>query len=291
MSEPASWLRVGLYARVSSDAQKENETIASQVAALEERIRHDGQVLAAELRFLDEAWSGSTLVRPALERLRDSAARGELDRLYVYKPDRLARNYPYQFLLLQELQQCGVEVIFLNLPAQPTPEERMLLEFQGIFAEYERAQILERSRRGKRYAAQCGKVSALSLAPYGYRYISKAEGQGVASYEPVPEHARVVQQIFTWVGHERLSIEHVCRRLNQQGIVTAKGKPHWTRSSVWNILKNQPIKERRPMADAASANAGLDCARVVGGRSILGMPCPCTRCRPRSGCAFRCRRW
>ncbi len=103
MSEPLKLLRVGLYARVSSDAQKENETIASQVAALEERIRHDGQVLAAELRFLDEAWSGSTLVRPALERLRDTAARGELDRLYVHKPDRLARNYPYQFLLLQEL--------------------------------------------------------------------------------------------------------------------------------------------------------------------------------------------
>jgi site-specific DNA recombinase len=257
MPEPASLLRVGLYARVSSDGQKENETIASQVAALEERIHRDGQVLAAELRFIDEAWSGSTLVRPALERLRDTAARGDLDRLYVYKPDRLARNYPYQFLLVQELQQCGVQVIFLNLPANPTAEERMLLEFQGIFAEYERAQILDRSRRGKRYAAQCGKVSVLSHAPYGYRYISKSEGQGVASLEPVSEHAHVVQQIFTWVGHQRLTIEQVRRRLNEQGILTAKGKSHWSRVSVWNILKNpayqgtavygkRRVGERRP---------------------------------------------
>jgi site-specific DNA recombinase len=257
MSESESLLRVGLYARVSSEAQKENETIASQVAALEERIRGDGQVLSADLRFLDEAFSGSTLVRPALERLRDMAARGGLDRLYVHKPDRLARNYAYQFLLIQEFQQCGVAVIFLNLKSNPTAEERMLLEFQGVFAEYERAQILERSRRGKRYAAQCGKVSALSRAPYGYRYISKSQGQGVAQYEPLAEQGRVVQQIFTWIGHEHLTIEHVCRRLNQEGIVTAKGKPHWGRTSVWNILKNpayqgtaiygrRRIGERRP---------------------------------------------
>src|SRR5258708_6833728 len=100
-----------------------------------------------------------------MERLRDTAVRGDLDRLYVWRPARLTRHYSYQFLLLQELQQCGVEVVFLNLPTNPSPEERMLLEFQGIFAEYERAQILERSRRGKRHAAQCGKVSALGCAP------------------------------------------------------------------------------------------------------------------------------
>src|SRR5262249_1635641 len=180
MAENQTLLRVGLYARVSSDAQKEDETIDSQIAVLEERIQRDGQVVAADLRFLDEAWTGTTLMRPALERLRDLAARGGLDRLYVEKPDRLARNYPYQFLLVQELQQCGVDVIFLNLPTNPSPEERLLLEFQGVFAEYEREQILARSRRGKRYAAQCGKVSVLSRAPYGYRYIGKAEGQGVA---------------------------------------------------------------------------------------------------------------
>jgi len=258
MAENQSLLRVGLYARVSSDAQKEDETIDSQIAVLEERIQRDGQVVAAELRFLDEAWTGTTLMRPALERLRDLAARGGLDRLYVEKPDRLARNYPYQFLLVQELQHCGVEVVFLNLPTNPSPEERLLLEFQGVFAEYEREQILARSRRGKRYAAQCGKVSVLSHAPYGYRYIGKAEGQGVARYEPVWEQARVVQQIFAWVGHEHLTIDHVCRRLHQEGIVTATGKSHWSRTSVWNILKNpayqgsaaygkRRVGERRPL--------------------------------------------
>src|SRR5438067_12818817 len=99
MSLSQNLLRAALYARVSSETQKGNETIASQVAALEERIQGDGLALAADMRFLDEGYSGSTLVRPALERLRDTAARGALDRLYVYAPDRLARSYPYQFLL------------------------------------------------------------------------------------------------------------------------------------------------------------------------------------------------
>src|SRR6516165_5438535 len=211
MLETPKLVRVGLYARVSSDAQKENDTIASQIVSLEERIRQDGQVLTPDLRFIDDGWSGSTLVRPDWERLRDTAARGELDLLYVQKPDRLARHYPYQFLLLQELRDSGVAVTFLNLPAQLTAEERLLLEFQGVFAEYERVQILERRRRGKRYAAQCGKVNALSHAPYGYRYLSKAEGQGGARYEPVAEQARVVQQIFTWVGQEHRTIAQVCR--------------------------------------------------------------------------------
>jgi site-specific DNA recombinase len=68
MLETPKLVRVGLYARVSSDAQKENETMARQIVALEERIRQDGQVLTPDLRFIDDGWSGSTLVRPDWER-------------------------------------------------------------------------------------------------------------------------------------------------------------------------------------------------------------------------------
>jgi site-specific DNA recombinase len=231
-------LRAAIYARVSSDQQAEAGTIASQVAALEERLRRDGLALDAELRFLDEGYSGGTLVRPALERLRDATANGAVDRLYIHSPDRLARKYAYQVLLVDEFQRCGVELVFLNRELGRSPEDELLLQVQGMVAEYERAKILERSRRGKRHAAQSGSVNVLSGAPYGYRYINKWEGGGLARYEVVLEEARVVRQIFTWVGQERCALAEVCRQLRRQGTLSPKGKSTWDRTTVWGILKN-----------------------------------------------------
>lgn len=237
-----SSLRVALYARVSSQQQAEANTIASQVEALQTRIRDDGLCVEAEACFLDEGYSGSTLVRPALERLRDQVAAGALDRLYVHSPDRLARNYALQVLLLDEWQRAGMEVIFLNRAVGKSPEEDLLLQVQGMMAEYERAKILERSRRGKRHAARSGSVNVLCGAPYGYRYIGKHEGGGRARYDIHEEHARIVRQIFDWVGRQRCSIGEVCRRLQAQQIPSPKGKPYWDRSTVWGILKNPAYK-------------------------------------------------
>jgi site-specific DNA recombinase len=227
-----------IYARVSSEQQAEAATIDSQVVALQERIATDGLTLETEMRFLDEGYSGATLIRPALERLRDVVATGAMDRLYVHSPDRLARKYAYQVLLLDELQRCGVEVIFLNHPLGQTPEEDLLLQVQGMVAEYERAKILERSRRGKLHAARQGSVNVLSGAPYGYRYVSCREGDGEARYEIVLEEARVIRQMFEWVGRDGLSIGEVCRRLKEQGIPSPTGKSYWDRTTVWGHLKN-----------------------------------------------------
>jgi site-specific DNA recombinase len=158
-----------IYARVSSEQQAQEHTIASQVAALRARVADDGLVLPVEREFLDDGYSGATLVRPALERVRDLIAAGSIDRLYVHAPDRLARRYAYQALLLDEFQAGGIEVVFLNRALGQSPEDELLLQVQGMMAEYERAKILERSRRGKRHGAQTGVVSVLSGAPYGYR--------------------------------------------------------------------------------------------------------------------------
>jgi len=231
-------LQATLYARVSSEQQAQAHTIKSQLAALQERIAADGLRLATELQFIDEGYSGATLVRPALERLRDRAAAGGVDRLYILAPDRLARKYAYQVLLVDELQRAGVELVFLNRALGQTPEDDLLLQVQGMVAEYERAKILERSRRGKRHAAQSGDVSVLSGAPYGYRYVRKADGGGQARYEIVFDEARVVRQVFTWVGQERRSINAVCRRLQEAGERTRSGKTSWDRTTVWDMLKN-----------------------------------------------------
>ena len=235
-------LRAAIYARVSSDHQAQEGTIGSQVAALKERVAQDGLALREEMCFLDEGYSGSTLLRPALERLRDLAHSGGVDRLYVHSPDRLARKYAYQALLVEELTGHGVEFVFLNQALGKTPEEEMLLQMQGMVAEYERAKIMERTRRGRRYAARRGSVSALGAAPYGYRYITKQEGGGAAHYQVMLEQAKVVQQMFEWVGQERLSIREVCRRLQQQEIRTRTGKLRWHQGTVGAMLINPVYK-------------------------------------------------
>lgn len=236
-------LRVALYARVSSERQAEELTIQSQIAALRQRIAADGLEVEDELCFLDDGYSGSTLVRPALERLRDLASCGGLDRLYVHAPDRLARKYAYQVVLLEELAKDEVTVLFANqLGHQDSPEGDLLVQMQGMIAEYERAKILERTRRGRRFAAQQGKVSALGHAPYGYRYVSKHHADGEARYDLVPEEARLVEEMFTWVGVEGLSLADVVRRLAERGVPSPTGKHRWDRATIRGILTHPAYK-------------------------------------------------
>src|SRR5215468_10957839 len=230
--------QVAIYARVSFEPRAEAQTIASQVAALRERVAVDGLTVSEAMQFLDEGDSGATLVRPALERLRDVLAAGSVDRLYVHSPDRLARQYASQVVLVDEFRRAGVEVVFLNRALGHSPEDDLLLQVQGRIAEYERAKIVERHRRGKRHAAHVGAVNVLSGAPYGYRYVTKYEGGGQARYESIPDEARVVRQVFAWVGGDRLTIGEVCRRLTQAGERTRTGRTVWDRSVVWGILKN-----------------------------------------------------
>jgi site-specific DNA recombinase len=235
-------IQVAIYARVSSEQQVLAHTIESQLEILGEKIKTDGYTLEPDLQFVDAGYSGATLVRPGLEKLRDLAAAGGIDRLYIHSPDRLARKYAYQVLLLDELQRAGVEIVFLNRALGDSPEDDLLLQVQGMVAEYERAKILERSRRGKRHAARTGSVNPLSGAPYGYHYIDTQQGNGQARYEVHAEQAQVVRQIFDWVGREQATIGEACRRLQQAAIPSPKGKPVWDRSTVWGLLNNPAYK-------------------------------------------------
>jgi site-specific DNA recombinase len=126
---------VAIYARVSSERQKERETIASQVAALEEYARNQNWMVPPQWQFLDEGFSGANLARPGLDRLRDAAAEGQIETLVVLSPDRLSRKYAYQILLMEELNRQGTEVVFVRSPPAKTPEEQLLLQVQGMIAE------------------------------------------------------------------------------------------------------------------------------------------------------------
>jgi site-specific DNA recombinase len=232
MNKPAA-----IYARVSSDRQKENHTIASQTAALIEYAQTHGYSVPPEWVFQDEGYSGAILVRPGLEALRDLAAEGQITTVLVYSPDRLSRKYAYQVLLSEELLRCGVELIFLKAPAGATPEDQLLVQFQGMIAEYERAQIAERCRRGKKHMAQQGGVNVLSGAPYGYRYVRKSD-TSAAFYEVVDTEAKVVRMVFEIYTQQRLSINAIARLLNDRQIATRTGKGRWERSTVWGMLRN-----------------------------------------------------
>src|SRR5260221_9818343 len=153
--------QVALYARVSSEQQAEAKTIESQLAQLRARIAEDGFELKEVFVFVDDGYSGSVLARPGLERLRDVVAEGGIQRLYVHSPDRVARNYAHQVLLVDELTQQGVEVIFLNRALAETAEDQLLLQVQGVIAAYERATFMERSRRGQRHSGQTGRLAIL----------------------------------------------------------------------------------------------------------------------------------
>ena len=238
MTRPAA-----IYARVSSDRQKENHTICSQLAALEEYAGSHGYLVPPEWRFQDEGYSGATLLRPGLEALRDLAAAGHIEVALVYSPDRLSRKYAYQVLLAEELSRCGVELVFLKAPSGSTPEDRLLVQFQGMIAEYERAQIAERSRRGKRHRAHQGSINVLSGAPYGYRYVKKSDTTA-AYYEVVESEAAVVRQVYEVYTQQGLSINAIARMLNERQVPTRTETTRWERSTVWGLLRNPAYRGR-----------------------------------------------
>ena len=228
---------VAIYARVSSERQKEQETIASQTAALLEHAASQSWTVPSEWRFLDEGYSGASLMRPALDCLRDCIAEGQVDTVLVLSPDRLSRKYAYQILLAEEFQRHGAELVFVKSPAARTPEDQLLAQVQGMIAEYERAQIIERTRRGKRHRARQGSVNVLSGAPYGYRYVKKSDA-GSAYYEVVEAEAAVVRMVYERFTVQHLSIGAITRDLNEQSIPTRTGASRWERSTVWAMLRN-----------------------------------------------------
>jgi site-specific DNA recombinase len=224
-----------LYARVSTAKQQLNENIASQIAALKDyAMRHDYQISPQEI-YQDDGYSGATLDRPALDRLRDAVAQGRIEAVIILSPDRLARQFAYQYIVVEEFERAGCKVVFINHRFGSSPAERMLQEMTGVFAEYERALITERCRRGRLHKARSGKV-VISVAPYGYTYIPRSEhcpGNLLVN----DAEAEVVRQIFQWLIDEQFSVSEITGRLNESGLRTRRGNK-WQRGTVINLLRN-----------------------------------------------------
>jgi len=236
--------RAGFYARVSTGQQEERGTIASQVAALRDRIVQDSCHLDPDHEFIDDGVSGANLARPELDRLRDLASAGVFEALYVLSPDRLARRYAHQCILLEELTRLGVEVVFLNQAVSDRPEDRLMVQMLGVLAEYEQELIRDRARRGRLYRARQGQVLATTPA-YGYRYVPLRQPGG-GRWQINEAEAAIVRCIYRWCVDEQLSTYAISQRLNghQQGykqVMPRRGE-RWSYTTVNRILKRTDYK-------------------------------------------------
>jgi site-specific DNA recombinase len=231
-------MQVALYARVSTSQQEKADTIESQLAALQAYVASHDYTLYPEDVFIDNGVSGSRLDRPALDRLRDQARLGEFEAVVILSPDRLARSYPHQWLLLEELKKSGCRVIFMENPFGDSPHGQLLAQMQGMIAAYERSQIAERTRRGRLHKARQAEVLPWAYRVYGYRYIPKPAGLP-PRVEIHPDQAEVVRQMFRWLIQEQWTTRQMVKRLNALKIPTRTGQNHvWHAASVRCMLSN-----------------------------------------------------
>jgi site-specific DNA recombinase len=258
---------VAIYARVSSARQKQDDTIASQTAALRAHAASSRLDLPDGWVFEDEGHSGATLIRPGLERLRDLVAGVGVDVVLCYSPDRLARKFAYQALLIEEFTRAGTRVEFVKGPRGDSPEDALMVQFQGMFAEYEKAQIMERYRRGKTHRARTGSVNVLSGAPFGYQYVRKSDHVG-AGYAIVEHEAALVVELFRRYVDDGASIAELARWLTESQVPTRTGKTRWDRSVVWGMLRNPAYAGNAVFGKTMTVNepAGLNRRARLQGR-------------------------
>ena len=229
-------MRVGLYARVSTERQHDRGTIGSQLEALRAAAEADGDDVIEE--FIDNGYSGARLDRPALDRLRDAAEAGVLDRVLCLCVDRLARAYAYQVLILEELERFGVTVRFLEGPSpSDDPQATLLIQIQGVIAEYEKAKVAERNRRGKLYRARAGEIPFWKVS-YGYRRVVDPD-TGRSRIEIFEPEAQVVREIFAAHVERGLSIRQIAFELRDRAIPSPTGKPQWGTSAIDRVLHNE----------------------------------------------------
>jgi site-specific DNA recombinase len=228
-------MRVGIYARVSTEAQEARGTIGSQLEALRARVAAGGDEPAAE--FVDDGYSGARLDRPGLDALRDAAEAGRIAAVWCLSPDRLARSFAYQMLILDELSRLGVAVYFTDSPPiDSDPQARLLVQVQGVIAEYERAKFAERERRGKLYRARAGEVLSRKV-PYGYRRVRRGP-ESPAHLIVLEQEAAVVRRIFAEFT-EGASVRRIALALAAEGIPSPERKAVWPLATIWRLLRNE----------------------------------------------------
>ncbi len=230
--------RVALYARVSTEEQREGHTIDSQVSELERFARERGWIVAGI--YKDDGWSGSLIGRPELDRLRDDARKQAFQAVLVNDVDRLARDVAHLGIIKRDLERHAAHLVFRKLPSESSPTRNLMVNILGSFAEFERELIADRTRRGKRHKVEVRKEFLGCIAAYGFRYRPadrSADKDGVLEINP--EEASVVRQMYEWIDSGGLSSRQIVSRLNERRIPPRKKGSSWQGSSVLRILHSE----------------------------------------------------
>lgn len=228
---------VAVYVRVSTRHQAQDQTIEQQLERLRAHIQSQGGVLQEENIFRDDGFSGTTLKRPGLDRLRDRASGAAFDRILLSSPDRLARKYVHQVLLIEELQSKGCQVEFLDRPMSQDPHDQLLLQIRGAVAEYERTLIIERMRRGRLSKYRAGVLLPWTRPPYGYRPHPERPRDPAGVRLELPE-AAIVAEIFAEYLTPGMGLIKVAKHLYAQGIPSPTGKARWGLATLRGLLMN-----------------------------------------------------
>lgn len=228
-------MQVGIYARVSTQRQAQAQTTEQQLTRLRGYVEQKGWVVDDANVFRDDGYSGASLSRPGLDRLRDRAALAELDVVVITAPDRLARKYVHQVLLIEELEKHGCRVEFADRPMSTDPNDQLLLQIRGAVAEYERSLISERMRRGKVAKLRAGQLLPWTRGHYGYTIDPDRprdpRGVRIDAYE-----GAIVRQIFAWYLEDGATLYVVAKRLEEARVTTPRGRGYWTGCNVRHIL-------------------------------------------------------
>jgi site-specific DNA recombinase len=230
-------MRAAVYARVSTPRQALAQTIEQQLDRLRAAAAERGWPVDEQHVYRDDGYSGASLSRPGLDRLRDHAALADLDVVLVVEPDRLARNYVHQVLLLEELAGRGCRVEFLDRPMSADPHDQLLLQIRGAVAEYERTLITERMRRGRQARLRAGTLLPWTRPPFGYR-LDPERPREPAGVRLEPAEAALVAELFAWYLEPQATLYQLAKRLTDLGMPTPTGKPRWNVASVRGILRN-----------------------------------------------------
>ena len=230
-------MRTAFYARVSTQRQAQADGVAQQLDRLQGRAQAQGWPVADEDIFRDDGYSGANLKRPGLERLRDRVALRVLDRVLITAPDRLARHYVHQVLLLEEITATGCQVEFLDRPMSQDPHDQLLLQIRGAVAEYERSLIAERMRRGRLRKLQAGLLLPWTRPPYGFR-LDPERPRDPAGVRQDGAEAAVVATLFALYADERCSLFSLASKLQRDAVLPPRAGRRWNVTTVRQILTN-----------------------------------------------------
>jgi site-specific DNA recombinase len=274
-------MRVAIYGRVSTGHQVEQQTIEQQIGRLKAHVAAhavEGWTLEPTHVFRDDGYSGAVLARPGLDRLRDAVKGREIDRILVTAPDRLARNYVHQMVLLEEWTRAGCATEFLDRPMSDDPHDQLLLQIRGAVAEYERTLIAERMRRGRLTKLRAGTLLPWTYPPYGYR-VSPDRPRDPRGVALDPAEAAIVAELFAMYREPGVSLMQLTARLDARGVPTPSGTPRWSCATVRGILRN-PAYTGRVYAQRTRSRAPLhrrSATHPIGHPSCTAVPQPAER--------------